>query len=101
MRWSRGAPSWLRGLKIRHCYCRGSGYNCGVGWILAWEIPHATGMARKKKKHKKTEQASKNEVVPFAMLVEDTSKCLAGKTSDQTVNLLHILPSVLLVDMGS
>lgn len=71
---------------------------CGLDPGLGNSTCHRDGQ---KKKHKKTEQTSKNEVVPFAMLVEDTSKCLAGKTSDQTVNLLHILPSVLLVGMGS
>ena len=73
-----------------------------VVWAGSWPGKfHMPQGWPEKKKHKKTEQTSKNEVVPFAMLVEDTSKCLAGKTSDQTVNLLHILPSVLLVDMGS
>ena len=38
-----GVPWWLSGLKIWWCHC------CGVGLILAWEISHAGGKAKKKK----------------------------------------------------
>ena len=41
----RGGPRWLSGLRIQHCHCYGK--------ELAWELLHAEGLAKKKKKRKK------------------------------------------------
>ena len=37
---------WCSGLRIWYCYCSGSGCSCGK----AWELPHASSAAKKKKK---------------------------------------------------
>ena len=36
-----GVPWWLSRLRTWHCHC------CGWVWSLAWELPHAKGMAKK------------------------------------------------------
>ena len=43
-----GVPWWLSGLRFWGCHY------CGKGsiWFLAWELSHATGMAKKKRKKK-------------------------------------------------
>ena len=44
-------------LRIQHCHCSsGLGHYCDTGSIsgsLAWELPHAKGTAKKKKKNKR------------------------------------------------
>ena len=52
-----GVPWWLSGLRFWGCHY------CGKGsiWFLAWELSHATGMAKKKRK-KKIKPAWETEV---------------------------------------
>lgn len=40
-------PWWLR---IWCCHCCGSGYCCDIGSYLDPELPHATGVVKKKKR---------------------------------------------------
>ena len=42
-----GVPLWHSRLRIWHCHCSGLGHCCGIG-SLAWEFPHAIGVARNK-----------------------------------------------------
>ena len=34
-------------LSVRHCHFSGLGCCCGTNWILAWELSHGTGVAKK------------------------------------------------------
>ena len=48
-----GVPMWLSRVRIWHCYWISLGCCCGMCSIPGWELPHATGMAKKKKEKKK------------------------------------------------
>ena len=50
---SRGVPWWPSGLRICYCHCYGSGCCYSMGFILAWKLPHASCIAKKKIKIKK------------------------------------------------
>ena len=79
-------PLWHIGLRIQYCHCSCSGCCCGVGFILAWELSHAMGVAKKKKKKKKKIQVKINETKsyffakintidkPFARLIKEKKK---------------------------
>ena len=44
-------------LRIPNCHCSSLGHSCGTGSFLAWELPRAKSMVRKKeRKRKETER---------------------------------------------
>ena len=49
-KWKEEAPLWHSGIRIWHCYSCGSGHNCGMGSVLACELPLVAGVAGKKEK---------------------------------------------------
>ena len=47
-----GIP-WASWLRIPHCHCCSSGHCSGVGWFLAHELSHASGIAKKLKNRRR------------------------------------------------
>ena len=75
----RGAPLWCSRLRIKCCHC--SSWVAVVAWVwfLAQELPHAMGVAKKKKKkfprRKCTLMGDKSHLSVITLGQDDNVKC--------------------------
>lgn len=49
-------------VRIWHCHCSGLGHCCGMG-VLAWELLHEAGVAKRKRKKQRKRKIRKLLVV--------------------------------------